>query len=137
MKKYIRMAAMAVTLALLVTGCEKDPDEKLKKEFMQKSEMGVYGESSTIFAFDEQTCQYAVSSTAPSTRLQSDDMKKVVSITFSGQPTVNKTIDVQIKATGMPNSMKLGSEATVLKENDGKIWLMDEKNKICYVMPWD
>lgn len=137
---YILTLALAAALAVLA-GCQRDPDDRARTEeqFKGMSVMGVYNESlAGVYLYDEVTAQYAVSVTHGSTRIQNDDNSKYVRIVMESAPTAGSTVKATVTRYGISGGEGATAESSlkVAKIEGGKIWLIDEKNTVCYLMPW-
>jgi hypothetical protein len=140
MKRYYVLQVMLVMASAMFAGCEKDPDggnTRPEDRFKELTEMGVYDESMTgIYLYDENAAQYAVSAKYNTTRIQNDDKSKFVRIVMDGAPKAEADVAVSITCHGFSGGTTAAESLKAIKMDGGKIWLMDEESKICYIMPW-
>ncbi len=129
------MLAMILAVA---TGCQDEPvDTRLEDHFKELTELGVYDSSSSLFLYDENVAQYAVSSRYNTTRIQNDDKVKFVRIAMDAAPETGNTVSVSITRKGIADNVTIAKDLRVIKIENQKIWFMDDEDKFCYLMPWE
>ncbi len=121
-----------------LTGCIPDSgDVKIEDKFKELTEIGMYNESSSLYLYDENEAQYAVSTRYNTTRIQNDDKSKYIRIVMGEAPEAGNTITATVTHYGVSNGEITDKSLKAIKIADGKVWLMDEAAKVCYIMPWE
>ncbi len=121
----------------LVTGCIDNPeDNPVVEHFKELTALGMHGESSGIYLYEEGVSQYAVSSAYNTTRILNDDKSKYVAITMAAAPQAGQDVETSVTTYGISGSGTADKSLSVLKIADSKVWLMDDEAKVCYIMPW-
>ncbi len=127
-----------MSLLFVVTSCVKEPDEKkFAKATLNKNEMGVYNvkSNSNIIVYSAELHQTAISTSGLSSRIQTDDQWKYVSLKFATDPVIGENVETTLRVRGLEGiEYAEAAEMEVLQIKDGKIWLL-YKN-LGFVMPW-
>lgn len=132
------LACFAFT-GMVFTQCTDDPVDTVSEEqkaFMTKTTYGVYS-ATDLFVYSESGCQYVLGVGNKSTRVQTDDVSKVFSATFSTAPAVESEVEVQIAGKGISGIASGTVTAKVLDMKDGKIWIWDAAAGVGYLLPWN
>jgi len=137
-KRIIYLIGFFVLAGVSFVQCSEEPGNGLSSEqtaFLAKTTYGVY-DSSDVFVYSEANCQYVLGVSSKSSRVQADDVSKVLGVTFSADPAVDSEMEVQLVTKGISGVSAGTAKVKVMEMKEGKIWIWDSASNKGYLLPW-
>lgn len=136
MNKIIISGIIIISALALFSRCADD-DPRPQNNMLAQTAFGIYGANTDYFVFSEKDCQWVVSESGSSVRVQKDDMTQYFHIRYTGDPTHKGTsVEVALTSHGISlGQTPSGFTAKVLKAEADKAWLWHNASKTGFVIP--
>lgn len=143
-RRILLSGVSAVVMLLLLLGCNKTPGGLSfeSHNFEKKSAVGLVIKRKYVVLYNKSTFQYVYNRNRKSIRIQSDNHSEYVHAIFKGYPKdapqVDDIVNVEIvyKERSFALETKLILSMLVLKEENSKLWLWNEEEKVGLIVDW-